>query len=141
MLEFDTRQVARLGPDILDEPPRIDAMIERIRASEQSGTVGEALLNQRLVAGIGNKWKAEALWRARVSPWRRLRDVADQELCATLEAAHELMKASAEGRRGRNNVYRRVGRPCPRCGTKIQSRGQGDDNRIAYWCPECQRPV
>src|SRR5438067_5739203 len=69
VLEFDTRQVARLGPNILDEPPRIDAMIERIRASEQSGTVGEALLNQRLVAGIGNKWKAEALWRARVSPW------------------------------------------------------------------------
>jgi len=49
------------------------------------------------------------------------------------------MRRSLDGVRSRNSVYRRVGRPCPRCGALIQSRGQGDDNRIAYWCPGCQR--
>jgi endonuclease-8 len=48
------------------------------------------------------------------------------------------MAAALDGERPRRNVYRRVGRPCPRCGTPIRSRGQGDDNRIAYWCPGCQ---
>jgi endonuclease-8 len=49
------------------------------------------------------------------------------------------MQASLAGRRPARSVYRRTGRPCPRCGTAILSRGQGDDNRIAYWCPGCQR--
>jgi endonuclease-8 len=97
VLEFDTRRVARLGQDILDEPPRIEAMLERIRGADQGGSVGEALLDQRLVAGIGNKWKAEALWHARVSPWRRLRDVGDDELRTALAAAHDLMTASVDG--------------------------------------------
>ncbi|MDQ2984279.1 MAG: DNA glycosylase [Actinomycetota bacterium] len=139
VLDFDTRRVARLGPDILDEPPRFDAMLANLRRADQGGSVGEELLNQRVVAGIGNLWKAEALWQARLSPWCRLRDVSDDDLRATLQAAHELMRDSVEGRRERNAVYRRVGRPCPRCRAKIRSRGQGDDNRIAYWCPNCQR--
>ena len=52
--------------------------------------------------------------------------------------AHRLMAEALEGGRPRRVVYRRAGRPCPRCGTPIRSRGQGDDNRIAYWCPGCQ---
>ena len=95
-------------------------------------------MRQGLVAGIGNKWMAEALWEARVSPWARLGEVGDAELRSALEAAHRLMRGSLDGRRGARRVYRRVGRPCPRCGTPIRSRGQGDDNRMAYWCPGCQ---
>jgi endonuclease-8 len=139
VLEFDTRRVARLGPDILGEPPRYDAMIENLRGVDQTEWLGDALLNQRLVAGIGNLWKAEALWHARVSPWRRVRDVSDGELREVLEAAHELMRASVDGRRGRNGVYRRVGRPCPRCGTRVRSWPQGEGARMAYWCDQCQR--
>jgi endonuclease-8 len=97
------------------------------------------LLDQRNVAGIGNLWKAEALWEARVSPWRRVGDVSDEELASVLRSAHELMSASAGGARGRRAVYRRAGRPCRRCGSAIRSRGQSDDNRTAYWCPTCQR--
>ena len=55
-----------------------------------------------------------------------------------LSEAARLMRASVDGRVERR-VYRRAGRPCPRCGAPIRSRGQGDDNRTAYWCPSCQR--
>jgi len=129
----------RLGPDILVDPPAIDAMVANLRAAPRELPVGEALQRQRLVAGIGNMWMAEALWEARVSPWRRLGDVDDEELRRGLEAAHRLMARSVAGERGRRHVYRRVGRPCPQCGEPIRSRGQGDANRIAYWCPGCQR--
>lgn len=138
VLELHRRGLQRLGPDILGEPPDLDAMLARFRLAEQGRQLGEALLDQRLVAGIGNAWKAEALWRARVSPWRHLVTVSDTELGSVLDEAARLMRGSVEGRRERKATYRRAGRPCPRCGTAIRSRGQGDDNRIAYWCPSCQ---
>jgi endonuclease-8 len=131
--------VSRLGPDILDEPPDLDAMVERLRTQPDAREVGDALLDQRAVAGIGNLWKAEALWDARVSPWRPLADVSDEELRAVLAAAHRLMVASVEGTRPLRRVYRRVGRPCPRCNTLIRSYPQGGHARTAYWCPNCQR--
>jgi endonuclease VIII len=138
VLELHGRGVRRLGPDILAEPPDFDAMLARLRETNQDRELGEALLDQRLAAGIGNAWKAETLWRARLSPWRRLRETADDELRAALGEAARLMRASVEGRNERKSTYRRASRPCPRCGTTILSRGQGDDNRIAYWCPSCQ---
>jgi len=131
--------VSRLGPDILDEPPDLDAMVERLRTQPGAREVGDALLDQRAVAGIGNLWKAEALWDGRVSPWRPLAEVSDAELRGVLAAAHRLMVASVEGTRPLRRVYRRVGRPCPRCNTLILSYPQGGDARTAYWCPNCQR--
>jgi endonuclease VIII len=139
VLELHTRAVERLGPDILEQPPRIDAMLARLRAADGSRWVGEALLDQSLVSGIGNMWLAEALWQAELSPWRRLRDVSDGERRRALAAAAELMRSSLErGRTSGHRVYRRAGRPCPRCGARIRSWGQGDANRTAYWCPGCQ---
>jgi endonuclease VIII len=138
VLELHTRSVRRLGPDILAEPPELDRMLANLRSQHQGRELGDALLDQRLVAGIGNKWKAEALWAAGVSPWRVLAATTDEELSRVLEAAARSMSRSLAGVRGRNNVYRCVGRPCPRCGGTIRSRGQGDENRIAYWCPGCQ---
>ena len=70
---------SRLGPDVLAEPPDLEALLRRLRAAAQERAVGEALLDQRLVAGIGNLWRAEALWEARVSPWRPLGDATDEE--------------------------------------------------------------
>ena len=137
-LELHARAIRRLGPDILAEEPDLDRMLANLRR-EPGREVGDALLDQRLVAGIGNKWKAEALWQARLSPWRRLGETTDDQVRAALEAAATMMRRSLEGDRGRNQVYRRVGRPCPRCRETIRSRGQGDANRIAYWCPGCQR--
>lgn len=137
VLELDDRAVRRLGPDILAEPPDLDAMVGNLRR-EPRRAVGDALLSQRLVAGIGNMWKAEALWAARLSPWRRIEDVGDDELRAVLTAAHDLMSESVKTGRERRAIYNRAGRPCRRCGTPIRARGQGDDNRTAYWCPACQ---
>ena len=138
VLELDRGATRRLGPDILAEPPDFDGMVQRLRAVDQSRAVGDALLDQRLVAGIGNLWKAEALWAAQVSPWRALRDVSDEELHRALVEAHSEMKGRLDGISGRRQVYRRAGRPCPRCGTAIRSWPQGDGARMAYWCPRCQ---
>jgi endonuclease VIII len=138
VLELNARGVHRLGPDILARPPDFDAMVARLRGTDPHRAIGEALLDQRLVAGIGNLWKAEALWRAAVSPWRPLGDVTDQELRAVLAEAARLMRASVDGGREERRVYRAAGRPCPRCSTTVESWGQGDANRMAYWCPRCQ---
>jgi endonuclease VIII len=138
VLELNARAALRLGPDILARPPDFDRMVAGLRRADQGRVVGEALLDQRLVAGIGNVWKAESLWRARVSPWRSLAEVTDDELRAVLGEAARLMRHSVDGGRHERAVYRAAGRPCPRCSTLIESRGQGDDNRTAYWCPSCQ---
>src|SRR5204862_6310468 len=137
VLELDDRVVRRLGPDILAQPPDLDAMVANLRSDPQRA-IGDALLDQRLVAGIGNLWKAEALWRARVSPWLRLGEASDEALERVLTEAARLMRRSLDGGRQERAIYRRAGRPCPRCGEPIRSRGQGDDNRTAYWCPRCQ---
>lgn len=138
VLELASDVARRLGPDILAPTPHFEAILARLRRTEPATRLGEALLDQRLVAGIGNKWLAEALWDAGVSPWRTVGDVSDGELRRALEAAAQRMRASLEGERLRAAVYRRAGRPCPRCGTAIASRGLGDANRTAYWCPRCQ---
>lgn len=139
VLELTDRATRRLGPDILAEQSDFPCMVERLRRTDQSREVGEALLDQRLVSGIGNVWRAEALWEARLSPWQQLGDTSEAELLAVLGHAARLMRVSLAGRRPERRAYRRPGRPCPRCRTPILSRGQGDDNRIAYWCPTCQK--
>ena len=82
---------------------------------------------------------AEALFDARVSPWLPLAEATDEELRAALAAAARLMRRRLDGARGGRRVYRRKGRPCPRCGTTIRSWPLGDAARMAYWCPGCQR--
>jgi endonuclease-8 len=139
VLELDSRRPLALGPDILADPPDIERMVANLRERAADCGAGDALLDQRLVSGIGNVWKAESLWAVRVSPWARVGTLSDDELRAVLGEAHRLMQTSVEGARPLRHVYRRSGRPCPRCGTSIRSRGQGDANRISYWCPACQQ--
>ena len=138
VLELRNDVEQRLGPDILADPPDLEAAAANLRAGAADAWLGEALLRQRLVSGIGNMWMAEALWEARISPWRRVRDVTDEELAAALAAAARLMRGALDTARQRRNVYGRAGRPCRRCGAPIRSRGQGDANRTVYWCPACQ---
>ena len=138
VLELRNDVEQRLGPDILADPPDLEAAAANLRAGATDAWVGEALLRQRLVSGIGNMWMAEALWEARISPWRRVRDVTDEELAAALAAAARRMRGALDTAGQRRNVYGRAGRPCRRCGAPIRSRGQGDANRTVYWCPACQ---
>lgn len=137
VLSLEARNVRRLGQDVLAESFDVDAALARLRGASERW-LGEALQDQRALAGVGSMWMAEALWTIGVSPWLRVRDVPDETLRRAVEAARALMReALATGRPGRQ-VYRRAGRPCLRCSTIVRSRGQGDDNRTAYWCPGCQ---
>jgi len=130
-------QLAALGPDVLAPDFDLAAAIASLRGRSDLG-LGEALLDQSLVAGIGNIFKSEACFEARLDPWRALGELSDAELERVLGAAREAMQAAVESGRHRRHVYRRAGRPCPVCGTPIAARGQGDANRTTYWCPRCQ---
>jgi endonuclease-8 len=130
----------RLGDDLIDADLDVDRAVRDLRAAHPATTAGEALLDQRLVAGIGNVWKSEALWACRVHPWARLGELDDDTLRRLVTFASEGMRRQSDlldGRRPRA-VYGRDGRPCPRCGTPIVERLQGDDGRRTFWCPTCQ---
>lgn len=127
-----------LGPDVLGPDFTVTAGIAALRATDRERELGEALLDQRVLSGIGNIYKAEGCFAARVSPWRRLADLSDAELERVVGEIAALMRVGLETGRQPHDVYRRTGRPCLRCGQPIQSRGQGDANRITYWCRECQ---
>jgi endonuclease-8 len=139
----DTAAIAHLGPDVLS--PAFDpAEAARRARALGSQTVGEALLDQRAAAGIGNVYRCEALWARRVSPFRELAGCSDGELEALFATARDELCANSvrsQARRfahGRAAVYGRAGRPCPLCGTLIQARRLGEHARVAYWCPGCQ---
>jgi endonuclease VIII len=138
---FDQR-LAALGPDVLAPEFDGERFLARLRADDPARAIGDALLDQRIVAGIGNIWKVEGCWGAGVDPWRPLRAVGNAEALALIEGLRRRMRAAAEepraSRRDRR-VYNRAGMPCPRCEGAIRARGQGDDNRTTYWCPGCQR--
>ena len=135
------RRIAGLGPDIL--APQLDEarILRRLREDDPTRPIGDALLDQRTVAGIGNLWKSEGCWAAEVDPWRPAGRVGDADVLAILRDLRPRMQHSAvHGKHDRSErVYDRAGRPCPRCGAGILVRGQGDDNRATYWCPGCQR--
>jgi endonuclease VIII len=133
-------RLATLGQDVLGESFDVELFVRRMRANDPARPIGDVLLDQRTVAGIGNVWKAETCFATGVDPWRTLADVRDEEAVAMVEFAREHMRRSAlEGPRARPGaVYDRAGRPCPRCGTPIRSAGQGENNRLTFWCPGCQ---
>jgi len=132
-----------LGPDLLGLDWDCAEAVRRLSA-EPGRPIGEALLDQRNLAGIGNMYKAEVLFLRGVNPWRPAGDVAD--LGAMAELARRLLEANKDRigqvttgnwRRGEETwVYGRRGRACRRCGTPIRSEGQQD--RVTFWCPSCQ---
>ena len=129
--------LARLGPDILAADFDAEQIAQSL-AGAPDRSLGDALLDQHLVAGIGNIFKSEACFAAHLDPWQRIAEVPGEQLRHVAQAAHDLMREAVEAGRQDRAVYKRAGRPCPRCGTKIRSRGQGDANRTTYWCPSCQ---
>ncbi|MGE0067388.1 MAG: Fpg/Nei family DNA glycosylase [Solirubrobacterales bacterium] len=130
-------QLARLGPDVLASDFDPEAVALALRADPGRG-IGDVLLDQRLLAGVGNIFKSEACFAARIDPWRTVGDLSEAELVAVLTAARAEMVDAVESGRKTFAVYRRRG-PCPACGGPISSRGQGDANRTTFWCPRCQR--
>jgi endonuclease-8 len=139
-VRFD-RRLALLGPDILAGLFEADRFLRRLRSDDPGRTLGDALLDQSIVSGIGNIWKAEACWDAAIDPWRPLSSLSDAEALAVIEAVRpRMLRSAGDGPRTiQPRVYGRAGRPCPRCGTRVTARAQGDANRTTYWCPGCQR--
>jgi endonuclease VIII len=137
---FDQR-IAGLGPDVVAAAPFDERRyLRRLREDDPTRPIGDALLDQRTVAGLGTVWRTEACWHAGVDPHRPVGAVGDDEALALVRAVRPLMQRSA--RHGHaaeeRRCYKRGGRPCRRCGTLIRSGTLGDDNRLLYWCPSCQ---
>ena len=154
-------QVPKLGPDILHDEFSIEAGVQALRnraATNPTDEIAVVLLNQRVVAGLGNVYKSEVAFAAGVNPFRPLSSITDREMTTMIEASHKYMKAnvldgSGDGivtysgnRRTTHSmnasdrlwVYRRQGQECRRCGSTILSRKQGEQARSTYWCPTCQ---
>ncbi len=138
--------VGHLGPDLLGDDWDVDEAVRRILLEPQR-TIGEALLDQRNLAGIGTVYRAETLFISGLSPWtpagavdvRAVAGRARRLLMANRERSSQI--TTGDARRGRELwVYGRAGQPCRRCGTAIRSAQQGEPprDRISYWCPSCQ---
>jgi len=134
------RRLLTLGPDIVAGEFDEALVLRRLREDDPTRGIGDALMDQHTVAGIGNMWKSEACFGAAVDPWRAAGEVSDDEVLAIVREARPRMRASAVGGHAvvKHAVYGRAGRPCPRCGAPIRRRGQGDGNRSTYWCESCQ---
>lgn len=140
-----SRPLRALGPDLLDPGFDADEAVARLVARPEAA-IGEALLDQRAVAGIGNVYRSEVLFLHGLDPWLPVSALDEDVLHRLLDLARRLMVANARGgaratvpgRGGGLWVYGRAGRPCRRCGTLISAARMGALARTAYWCPRCQ---
>jgi endonuclease-8 len=146
----ESRLVGHLGPDLLDPEwgPGHEAEALRRLTARADHELGLALLEQRVMAGVGNLYKTEICFLRGLSPWTLVRDTPD--LPGVIALARTLLLANADRPEQTTTgsllpaeahwVFERGGRPCRRCGTRIRIGEQGDGvyARVAYWCPRCQ---
>jgi len=153
--------VTKLGPDVLAGAFSVEAGVRALEAraaSHPEDEVGVVMLNQRVMAGLGNVYKSEVAFAAGVNPFRQMRTVTRLEMEKMVEVAEQYMRANvvdgaAEGvvtysgprrttgamqRGDRVWVYGRQGQECRRCGVLVEMRKQGAQVRSTYWCPVCQ---
>jgi endonuclease VIII len=155
---LDTRALAihsrlsRLGSDLAHDDFDADAALAALRAPGRAGTsVGDALLDQRALAGLGNVYRSELCFLEHVNPFTPVSEVSDEVLRRLVERGARLVKQNSSGGArvttdagtpGNLHVYGRTGRPCRRCGTMIggavATAFLGANPRRVYWCPSCQ---
>ncbi len=154
-------QIPKLGVDLLGDAYTVDAGVARLRAygaEHPEAEVAVVLLNQRVLAGLGNVYKSEVAFAAGVNPFRAMATVTERELETMAEVAGKWMKVNvldgagdgivtysgnrrttgASDRSERLWVYGRQGQECRRCGAQVEMRKQGEQARSTYWCPGCQ---
>lgn len=147
-----------LGPDLLADVIDVEAMVARLRQADAL-PIGVAVMDQRLVAGIGNVWKSEGLFARGLDPFAPVARFSDDELRDLLTHVRALMQKNVDGTVHRralvparggprvtrlevggaltgHAIYERKGLPCPRCGTRIEREKQG--TRTTYVCRTCQ---
>lgn len=136
----------RLGPDVLAEGFDVEEAVRRIAASGDR-PIGEVLILQSALAGVGNIYKSETLFLCSVDPFAPVAAFSEKDIARVVAKARELMSANLDGtpRKTRRTldgasywVYARSGKACFRCATRIRMRRQGDAGRSTYWCPGCQ---
>ncbi|MEO7119123.1 MAG: DNA-formamidopyrimidine glycosylase family protein [Candidatus Limnocylindrales bacterium] len=137
-----------LGPDLLDAAPDLDGALARLSSPQHAGRpIGEALLDQTVMAGLGNVYRSEVLFIERVEPFATVGSLPDATLQRLIATGSRLLGVNVSGGErdtvqgaapGRLYVYGRTGRPCRRCGTRITTRVTGALPRRTYWCPNCQ---
>ncbi|HEX5661013.1 MAG TPA: DNA-formamidopyrimidine glycosylase family protein [Polyangiales bacterium] len=151
-----------LGPDLLGDSFDLDEACKRLALHGQR-PLGEAIMDQSVVAGIGNVWKSELCFNLRLDPFAKVGQFSDGELSGLLSLARTQMydtvyraksvipdpfagrgerKARLDRRQGEHvlSVYEREGKACYDCGTIIEMRRQGEQHRSTYYCPQCQPP-
>lgn len=156
-----SNEVPKLGPDILAEGFTVEAGVARLSAYARENPdveIAAALLNQRVLAGLGNVYKSEVAFAARVNPFRAMKTITPPEMQAMVDFAQRFMRANVADSKGdgivpysgnrrttramdrqeRLWVYRRQGQECRRCGAAVMMGKQGLEARTTYWCPECQ---
>jgi endonuclease-8 len=150
------KELSALGPDLLAAAFDRTEVVRRMRGRGRDA-IGDVLLNQRVVAGVGNVFKSEILFLGGIDPFtavsalgdvdlERLADIARQQLAANVLTSSQTLSPSVGRRTTRSLdpnkklwVYGRGGKPCRRCGTTIQAKKTGLDARLTYWCPHCQK--
>ncbi len=154
-------QVPKLGPDMLSDEFTVEAGVARMEAygrEHPEAEIAVVLLNQRVLAGLGNVYKSEVAFAAGVNPFRAMRTITAREMEVMVEKSQQWLKANVNdgsgdgivtysGNRRTTNamdrtdrlwVYGRQGKECRRCGATVMMRKQGEQARSTYWCPECQ---
>ncbi|MEX0784585.1 MAG: DNA-formamidopyrimidine glycosylase family protein [Dehalococcoidia bacterium] len=139
--------IAGLGPNLTGDTFDAEQALVRLRDPARANvTIGDAIMDQKAMAGVGNIWKHETLFHCGINPWLLVRELDDATLRALIGKAEELLGASIgrpdargqEQRRPSMFVYTRRGQPCRRCATRIAFNRQGIDIRYTAWCPKCQ---
>ncbi len=138
----------RLGPDVLDEGFDLDEVVRRAATRPPATLVGDLLLDQGVLAGLGNVYRCEALFLHGLDPAASRGSMEETALRRLVTTARDLIRANAgDGTRFRRDVglgpdralvYGRAGRPCHRCGSLVRAARQGAQARTVYWCPSCQ---
>ena len=140
-----------LGPDLLQQSFDPANALARIR-ERATDEIAVVLLNQHVLAGIGNVFKSEICFACAVHPFRRVETLTHAQLEKIVEVSHKFLKMNVDEETGGNArrttgsldqsarlwVYGRRGEPCRRCGTTIEMRKQGTEARTTFWCPDCQ---
>ena len=141
--------IANLGPDVLDDAFDVDKALRRLRDPSRAAlTIGDAIMDQRALAGVGNIWKHESLFHCGINPWRTVAELDDATLLSLVLKSQALLRASVGKPNALNLhsrptmwIYSRAGQPCRRCFTRVRSAPQGIDIRHTAWCPKCQPVV
>jgi endonuclease-8 len=139
--------MGRLGPDLCKSDTDLSSVVNLLLSyPDESTRLGEVLLDQRVMCGVGNVYRCEVLWARELSPYARVGTLTEHDAIGLVNTAatmlrsnlHHAKRVTALGVRGGLAVYGRNGQRCQRCGETIECRRMGQHNRILYWCPGCQ---